>query len=365
MPSLGFRTKFELVRQSIHSDIVSGVLPIADTLPSEDELGRRYGVNRGTVNKALGALESQGLISRKPRVGSRVLAMRDRKATSQLAALMMLNAGHVFADLHTHMVQAIQRNHYYPVLLDIAPGMEPESERVGFRNYVAGLLNVFPEFLAVDGMCNLPFDLLHELSGKIHNLIFFNRFESDRPFSASYVLSDYEHGGYLAARHLIEAGCRRIAFAAYNLEKPFVLTSQLCQGLRRAHAEAGLVLEGENVIGCDFSTAEPKLERLVDRFKRAPRPDAVFADSDFFARRVQGELEKLGLTMGVDYRMVGYCNTPWATEGKPELTSVSINEEGIAEAFADLVGRRGYLDCERIMVKPKLVVRDAWRKKGW
>jgi GntR family transcriptional regulator, histidine utilization repressor len=58
------------IRQEIETGILSGALKPGDRIPSEMELMAHYGCARMTVNKALSALASAGLIERRKRAGS-------------------------------------------------------------------------------------------------------------------------------------------------------------------------------------------------------------------------------------------------------------------------------------------------------
>jgi DNA-binding FadR family transcriptional regulator len=56
------------VEQKIRAAILSGELRGGERLPSEDELGKQFGVSRTTVREALRALCAQGLITKSPGV---------------------------------------------------------------------------------------------------------------------------------------------------------------------------------------------------------------------------------------------------------------------------------------------------------
>jgi GntR family histidine utilization transcriptional repressor len=62
------------IRRELERAIVSGEWPVGHRVPSEQELLKRYGCSRMTVNKALSALAASGLIVRRRRSGSFVAA---------------------------------------------------------------------------------------------------------------------------------------------------------------------------------------------------------------------------------------------------------------------------------------------------
>ena len=68
--------RYVWLHQSLLNDISSGKYPVGSMLPTEDQLGKTYGVSRHTVREATRKLVDSGLISRHPSIGSVVRAAR-------------------------------------------------------------------------------------------------------------------------------------------------------------------------------------------------------------------------------------------------------------------------------------------------
>ncbi|WP_108484480.1 GntR family transcriptional regulator [Oceaniglobus ichthyenteri] len=62
------------IMRALRQDIVAGVVPIGQNLPSEAELCRRFDSSRFTVREALRRLQDDGLVERTQGAGSRVVA---------------------------------------------------------------------------------------------------------------------------------------------------------------------------------------------------------------------------------------------------------------------------------------------------
>jgi len=353
--SITFKTKNEIILEDIRRDILDGAYKIGEKLATEHKLSEIYGANRGTINKVLFALEHEGLITRKTSVGSTVLDIKDRKATLRLAAMIMISKGHMFAELYSYMFQAIQRNHYFPVLIDIPIGTSHDAIIEAIGGHLKDLVESSPDFFLVDGMFDFPFEFLKEISPDIRNLIFFNRVETNIPFSASYVLSDYEKGGYLGAKHLFDVGCENIVFACSSLKKTRI-SYDVLNGIQKVFLENGTRFGSENIFVLD---RKGNLEALLHKFRRKKHPDGIFVFSDSLARKIQRELGKFNLVPGRDYKMVGYFNTPWAYEFEPTLTSISINQKTIAEKFSQLLLHREFRENKKIIVEPELIRRET------
>ncbi len=93
------RPLYQTIRIAIETQIMSGELRPGDRIPFEHELMARYNCSRMTVNKALSALASAGLISRQRRRGSFVTRPRIHMAALQIPDIRqeIENRGHAYS----------------------------------------------------------------------------------------------------------------------------------------------------------------------------------------------------------------------------------------------------------------------------
>ena len=70
-------TQYMLLANNLIGRIKSGDFPSGSLLPTEDELGTQFNVSRITVRSALRELETKGLVSRRPGIGTRVEKQTD------------------------------------------------------------------------------------------------------------------------------------------------------------------------------------------------------------------------------------------------------------------------------------------------
>jgi GntR family transcriptional regulator len=66
----------------LREDIQSGVYPLGSRLPTEEELSASFKASRPTLRQALTSLSNEGLIMRRPRTGSTVLASQPQVVLS-------------------------------------------------------------------------------------------------------------------------------------------------------------------------------------------------------------------------------------------------------------------------------------------
>ena len=72
------------IKEHLRAQVLSGRLPPGTMLPSEEELGKIYGVSRPTVRQAIGELEREGLLERHRGVGTTVAQPRIRHSLNEV-----------------------------------------------------------------------------------------------------------------------------------------------------------------------------------------------------------------------------------------------------------------------------------------
>ena len=145
---------------------------------------------------------------------------------------------------------------------------------------------------------------------------------------------DDELGGYLAARHLIDLGHETIGI----LPGPdFTSTArQRLAGFRRAMEEAGLAVHEDLVHHCGFSCEDGRAAAglLLDR---RPTMTALFAANDQLALGALGAAGARGLAVPGRLSVVGYNDTPLASQLTPPLTTVRVPFDRVASDAVDLL----------------------------
>lgn len=68
------KKRYASVAHSLLKEIRSGAFQVGDTMPSEAELGARFGVSRSTVRSALAQLQLMGIVERKQGAPTRIMA---------------------------------------------------------------------------------------------------------------------------------------------------------------------------------------------------------------------------------------------------------------------------------------------------
>ena len=171
---------------------------------------------------------------------------------------------------------------------------------------------------------------------------------------------DQEHGGYLATRHLIGLGHKRIAHIAGPQDHSDA-TERLA-GYQRAHREAGMSVTPELTVQGDFleSGGLLAMNRLLD----SGHPfTAVFAANDQTAFGARVAMYRRGVRVPDDLSLVGVDDLPAAAYLTPPITTVRqpIYEMGLFAAHA-LLNMLGHPSEEIVLPPLELIVRETTRR---
>jgi LacI family transcriptional regulator len=116
------------------------------------------------------------------------------------------------------------------------------------------------------------------------------------------VLQDNSLGGMLAAGHLVEAGCRRVGWVGLVTES--VHSMDRFSGASMALRKAGLRLREADTAEVPEEGTREAARRLLSR---TDRPDGVLALWRGAALEVAAAARELGLVIGKDLQLVGWC----------------------------------------------------------
>jgi DNA-binding LacI/PurR family transcriptional regulator len=193
-------------------------------------------------------------------------------------------------------------------------------------------------------------------------LVFFDRICED--IDASQVHTDNFEIAYEGTKHLIEQGCKRIAFVAgpqhlYN-------SRTRLEGYLDALKKHNLPVLESMIVHSHYRS--DKVEEYTRYFMNMPqRPDGVFAINDYAAIEMMHVMKKSGIRIPDDIAILGFNDESVCRFVEPALSSISHPAHEIGSAAADIVINHIHhpgLPVERRIVKSKLVVRESTRRKG-
>ncbi|KQV22133.1 LacI family transcriptional regulator [Rhizobium sp. Root1203] len=147
-------------------------------------------------------------------------------------------------------------------------------------------------------------------------------------------LGDDELGGYLATRHLLDLGHRRIAMIAGRSFASSAVARQV--GFRRALHEAGIGVNEEWVLETNFDL-DAGADAASSLFSTEERPSAIFAVNDNIAIGAIARLASLGIEVPRHVSIVGYNDIPVVRHLPTPLTTLRVPFDQIATRAIELL----------------------------
>jgi len=166
------------------------------------------------------------------------------------------------------------------------------------------------------------------------------------------VAVDYEMQGFLATKHLLEQGCRRLAH--------FRTIDKRYRGFVRAHRTLGIKWNPKLVVpaaGFVFEDGRRCLEALL---KSGLEFDGIVCQSDAQAVGTVNELVHCGISIPGRVRITGVDNSPMAENCIVPVTSVSSGmQQAGARAVECLLEKIAGKTVEPVSIEPELVIRQS------
>lgn len=190
-------------------------------------------------------------------------------------------------------------------------------------------------------------------------VVLFNRYTDMDQVTA--IVSDNVFGGREVARHLVEAGYRRIAFIS-GLE-------ETSDGQDRARGfQDGMIEFGRSdfAIACGFYSHDGAARAARHLLDADPKPDAIFCANDVMAAACIDVIrDERDLRIPEDVAVVGYDNSSLARWPAYGITSVDQNIPELARLTVEFLTNDALMDNspQRIVVPPNLILRRSSRPK--
>jgi DNA-binding LacI/PurR family transcriptional regulator len=323
------------------------------------DLARIAGVSPGTVSRALA---DAGLISKATRERIKALAREHDFRPSILARNLRIQKtgaigvviplGHekgqhisdpFFITMLGLLADALTEQGYDLVLSRVIPSDEDWLERFTDSGRVDGIIVIGQS----DQSATL--DLV---AARYRPLVVWGGHSKGQIHCS--VGSDNFAGGEMAAAHLVERGCKRIAF--------FGDTTGLEIAQRLAGCRAGLAKSG---LAEDLSLFPAHLvadadDQGIAHFLAAKKsqPDGIFAASDVIAMSTIRTLTEMGLSVPGDIGVIGYDGLAIGDHMVPRLSTVRQDLTTGARNLVDLLLRRiAGEETSSVVMMPELVVR--------
>jgi DNA-binding LacI/PurR family transcriptional regulator len=350
--------QYEEIARVIGDKISRAEYPADCRLPPIVELARSFAVHRLTMRRALKILESAGKLEMHRGQGTFV---RDPNP----AGLRMFYLGEMEAHFHKELFEALgtaaRAAGYH--LTGINPENENDSWIKGSISSARAVIVNVRAYLRVAG-------LLKE-AGKRVVIVSAGR-PSNTDFPAWLVTSDQSNAIAVAVEYLAGLGHRRIALVSGEIadEQRGVMPSS--RSFRDVYAAYRAAMLSHDI--CDWHMSvlvrsdkqyeEEDLKNLAALMKKRDAPTAFVCEKDFRARLFYRLAAEAGLKIPRDFSIAGVYDTPWCTAWHPELTSVNMNQQALAQLALALCQQPAPRTETEFRTQPYLVKRGSCAPPG-
>ena len=355
--------KHSRISQELLAEIASGKYAPSGRLPSEAQLVERYGVSRPTVARALRDLQDRGLVERRVGSGSFVRSSITPDVQRQFGLLIPgLGTTEIFEVICGELA-GLARVHGYGLLWGGGHPRPLGDIRIEeaqalcdqfIRNQVAGVF--FAPFEHTAHREDVNRGLAEKLRREGIAVVLLDRDLGPFPARSEFDLVGVDNfaGGYMLADHLLKLGCN-LAFAVRPHSAPTV-------NARIAGVREAILDRGKTVPSGFVREGEPDDLAFARKFLGKGKVDAVLCGNDHVAAMLMRSLDRVGVRVPGDLRMVGFDDVKFATLLSSPLTTMHQPCREIAlVAFRAMIDRitDPTLPPRGLTLSPRLVVRES------
>ncbi len=331
------------------------------------DIAREFGTSVATVSRAL---------KDSPRISA------ERRAAIQQYAREHNFAPNMIAEsLRNTRVKAIkvigviipEFTHFY--FSSVLSGIEEEASARGYRIMVAQSNEQYEREVKIcqsffeNKVCGIivsqakdtqQYDHFQRLIDAGVPLVFYDRICTG--VNASRVVVDDYMGAFNAVSHLVETGCRRVAF--YGSLLTLEISKNRFNGYKDALLKHGIRPDEQLMHICDNRADAEAITPDILRMEN--RPDGFFAVNDDTAIGILYTAKRMGFRVPDDISICGFTNGQRAVACDPMLTTVEQRGVRVGEEAANiLIGHvEGTIPrdkMERRIVRTRLIIRGTTR----
>ena len=174
----------------------------------------------------------------------------------------------------------------------------------------------------------------------------------------SSVVADGVEAALKGTRHLIEKGCRRIAFIGGPNHLDMVQRRK--HGYLEALREARIAID-RRLVRCDSLTHEAAYRSMQDLLEQEARPDGVLAVNNTLIYGAMKAIKDMGWQMPHDIRLIGFTDDKNVEYLSPSVSSIEDQAHLMGERACELLLQSigGQTDIHHEVVPMRLIFRES------
>lgn len=195
--------------------------------------------------------------------------------------------------------------------------------------------------------------VLNESAKSYRPMVVWGANENDQ--TACTIGSDNRFGGMIAAIHLVERGCKTIAFFGDTSLPEIAQRKEGCI----VGAKASGINSDIEILETHL-TADASYETICEYIAKNQLPDGIFAASDVIAMSAIRALSEHNIQIPEQVKVIGYDDLEFASYTSPPLTSVRQDLKLSAQKLVEVLFRRINGEyTQSVILQPKLSIRAS------
>lgn len=358
---------YQVVYQSLLSEIEGGIYPEGARLPSENDLAQRFNVSQITTKKALNMLVEKGLIVRRPGLGSFIC---------HLETVPVITSQPYREDaFHKNLIGVLMEDFTSSYGIDMLRAIEKSATEKGYHLCVKRSMgDQHKEESAISRFCDLHVAglLVMPTHGSHYNteilrlvvegfpLVFIDRFLSGIP--APYVGADNKRAAADLTEALLLRGHTKIAMITAPTKEATTLGERY-DGFVDAQKSYGIKFDRRYLLDSIYSTlpsTDPtetistEVSRISAFLKEQKEVTAVFATEYGIATMVKRACHEAGIRIPEDISLVCF-DGPSGPEDEIFFTHIRQNESEIGDMAVNILISQINNDSKQQSIKQQSV----------
>ncbi|WP_145857238.1 LacI family DNA-binding transcriptional regulator [Pedobacter suwonensis] len=280
-----------------------------------------------------------------------------REQKSKTIAVIVPELANNYFSQAIHGIERIARENGYHILIYVTDD-DYQKEVTFIQHLHNGRADGI--IMSVSGEAN-DHNYLNKFGSKRLPLVFFDRVYEDIN-TPRVITNDYD-SSFLATEHLVEQGCRRIAYLVVN--KSLSIGKTRMQGYIDALAKHQVPFDENLIVDCSNSYEENSM--IIKEALTQLKPDGIFTSVERLAFATYYACYDLRINIPGDLKVISFSSLEIAPLLNPSLTTITqpateIGEEAAKLLFTVLDNHANKNRLNEVVLTSKIIKRNSTNK---
>lgn len=277
-----------------------------------------------------------------------------RKHSSKTIAVIIPEIANNYFVLVINGIESVAQEKGYHVMIYLSH--EDVTREIAFARHLHSG-RVDGALISVSGSTT-DFTHFNELQAKGLPIVFFDRVVES--FNTVKVTTDDQESAYLATRHLIEQGCKKIAHL--GISRNLSIGNKRLKGYLQALTDNNLPVDESLMVEC--TNDNEKDTELIKNLFLQQKPDGIFASVERYAILAYEVCKTMKLSIPKDVKVIGFSNLQTASLLNPSLSTITqpafeMGKQAASMLLKSLEKKNFHLKDENIVIKSSLTPRES------